>query len=62
MYSKNFTNELDLPEGEQGTITVDLATIPDLLSDIESSGFLDIAVDDDSAVDCAVLYITYSPS
>jgi hypothetical protein len=54
--------ELDVAVGEEKTITVDLATIPDLLSDIESNGFLDIAVDDDSTVDCAVLYITYSPS
>ena len=48
------------------TITLDLSDVYDdgntnLLDIIESEGFLDVAVQDDSPVDCAILHVTYGP-
>lgn len=55
-----------IPLGEEGTITLDLSnvylgnnTTTNLLSTIETNCFLDVAVQDDSTVDCARLSITY---
>lgn len=42
-----------------GTITVNLDST--LLSGIETNGFLDVVVQDDSGVDCATLVVTYGP-
>ena len=52
--------------GSEETIILDLSDVHDdgttnLLGIIESEGFLDIAVDDDSPVDCAILHVTYGP-
>lgn len=52
--------------GGIGAITLDLSDVYDdgttnLLGIIESEGFLDVAVDDDSLVDCAILHVTYGP-
>lgn len=56
----------DIDLGSEGTITLDLSDVYDdgtinLLDIIESEGFLDVAVDDDSPVDCAILHVTYVP-
>jgi hypothetical protein len=55
-----------IPLGSNGTITLDLSSVYqgntttlNLLSTIKSNCFLDVAVEDDSAVDCARLTITY---
>jgi len=48
----------NIPVGQIGTITIDLGTIPGLLDDMNGlCGNLDVAVDDDSPVDCATLFI-----
>jgi uncharacterized repeat protein (TIGR01451 family) len=49
--------------GSIGTLILDLGTVncPIGLATIGVNGFLDIAVDDDSTVDCAVLHIVYGP-
>lgn len=50
--------------GDEETILLDLSDVyndgtTNLLGIIESEGFLDVAVQDDSTVDCAVLHIIY---
>jgi len=52
--------------GSVGTITVDLSDVyndgnTNLLNTIESEGFLDVAVQDDSMVDCAIIHVSYGP-
>lgn len=54
----------DVQVGEVETITLNLGDVygdgtTSILDVIESEGFLDVAVDDDSPVDCAVLTVTY---
>jgi hypothetical protein len=46
-----------IPVGSGGSIILDLEDIPGLLDDMNQCGMLDIAVDDDSPVDCAKLII-----
>lgn len=56
-------DEFNVAVGEEKTIILDLSNVAgtgaNLLSTIESNCFLDVAVDDDSPVDCAVLHIVY---
>lgn len=52
---------LGINVGSSGTITLNLSTVLSL-ADIASHGFLDIAVQDDSSVDCATLEVNYVPS
>ncbi|RLG72743.1 MAG: hypothetical protein DRO11_01470, partial [Methanobacteriota archaeon] len=53
--------DFGVPVGQSGTITLDLSDVMDqnLLYDMMVHGFLDVAVDDDSNVDCAKLGLTY---
>ena len=56
--------DLGVPVGQSGTIVLDLDNLPgggSLINDIQHYGILDVAVEDDSGVDCATLTITYGP-
>jgi len=46
-----------MPVGETDIITIDLSTVPGLIDEMNDHGVLDVAVDDDSQVDCARLTI-----
>jgi hypothetical protein len=50
---------LGVPLSSSGLITINLNA--GLLAGIQTNGSLDVAVQDDSAVDCATLTITYIP-
>lgn len=60
--SKTLTDS-GIPVGSIGTLILELETVncPIGLDTIEGNGFLDIAVEDNSPVDCAVLHVTYGP-
>lgn len=47
--------------GTVGTITLNLGNVGGNLLDIMELGFLDVAVQDDSPVDCVILHVTYGP-
>lgn len=46
-----------IPLGQSGTIVIDLTDHPNAFSDMVNHSYLDVVVEDDSAIDCAILTI-----
>jgi hypothetical protein len=56
--SWNLTHSLSIPVGQKKTVVLDLTAYPKVFHDMINHSFLDVIVEDDSAVDCAFLNIT----
>ncbi|ADO67863.1 hypothetical protein [Stigmatella aurantiaca] len=54
----NYLSSLGVPLNTTGTIVLDLASLPGIIDGINTYGFLDILVQDDSAVDSLSLSLT----